>query len=133
MATSDRSAYPRFPLKVSPQELAQQYTPSPEELQWAQTMSREHRLRHTALVLLKCFQQLHYFPALDHIPAEISQHIAEVMGLGDEHFRRECGDTLPARNRHSPLSRQHTVLWQRGSTHGIARGDDRCTAGDAAG
>lgn len=82
MATSDRSAYPRFPLKVSPQELAQQYTPSPEELQWAQTMSREHRLRHTALVLLKCFQQLHYFSALDHIPAEISQHIAQVMGLG---------------------------------------------------
>lgn len=45
-------------------------------------MSREHRLRHTALVLLKCFQQLHYFPELDHIPAEISQHIAQVMGLG---------------------------------------------------
>ncbi len=81
MATSDRSAYPRFPLKVSPQELAEQYTPSPEEVQWAQAMTREHRLRHTALVLLKCFQQLHYFPALDHIPAEISQHIAQVMGL----------------------------------------------------
>lgn len=82
MATIDRSAYPRFPLKVSQHELAQQYTPSPEELQWAQAMSREHRLRHTALVLLKCFQQLHYFPELDHIPAEISQHIAQVMGLG---------------------------------------------------
>lgn len=82
MATSDRSAYPRFPLKISPQELAQQYIPSPEELQWAQAMSREHRLRHTALVLLKCVQQLHYFPELDQIPLEISQHIAQVMGLG---------------------------------------------------
>jgi hypothetical protein len=82
MPTIDRSAYPRFPLTVSPQELAQHYTPSPEELQWAQAMSREHRLRHTALVLLKCFQQLRYFPELGHIPAEISQHIAQVMGLG---------------------------------------------------
>ena len=62
MATSDRSAYPRFPLKISHQELAQHYGPSPDELQWAQAVSREHRSRHTALVLLKCFQQLHYFP-----------------------------------------------------------------------
>lgn len=45
-------------------------------------MSREHLLRHTALVLLKRCQQLHYFPELDHIPVEISQHIAQVMGLG---------------------------------------------------
>ena len=82
MATSDRSASPRFPLKISQQELAQHYTPSPEELQWAQAVSGEHRLRHTALVLLKCCQQLHYFPELDSIPAEISQHIAQVMGLG---------------------------------------------------
>lgn len=39
-------------------------------------------MRHTALVLLKCCQQLYYFPELDHIPAEIGQHIAQVMGLG---------------------------------------------------
>ncbi|MEO8341974.1 MAG: DUF4158 domain-containing protein, partial [Nitrospirota bacterium] len=105
MATSDRSAYPRFPLKVSPQELAQHYTPSPEELQRAQTMSREHRLRHTALVLLKCFQQLHYFPELNHIhsrgdqPAHRSGHGAR----GNERSRRECRDTLPTGDGDSPL------------------------------
>ena len=57
-------------------------TPSTEEIEWSHSIVRGEWLRYAALVLLKCFQQLHYFPELGHIPREITSHLAEVMGLG---------------------------------------------------
>ena len=82
MPTVDRSAYPRFTPKLSPRELVACYTPSTEEMEWSHSISRGERLRHASLVLLKCFQQLHYFPEVGDIPREITRHIAEVIGLG---------------------------------------------------
>lgn len=82
MPTVDRSAYPRFAPKLSPRELVACYTPSTEEMEWSRSVARGERLRHASLVLLKCFQSLHYFPELCDIPREISSHIAEVMALG---------------------------------------------------
>ena len=72
MAAFDRSAYPRFPQKISVRELIAGHTPLPEEIEWSRSAAHASRLQHIALVQLKCFQQLHYFPEPHDIPVEIS-------------------------------------------------------------
>ncbi|NUY05524.1 DUF4158 domain-containing protein [Paraburkholderia sp. JPY169] len=54
---------------MAPRELQTCYTPLPDELDWARRSTRGERPRLGLLVLLKVFQQLHFFPPLDTIPA----------------------------------------------------------------
>ena len=46
MAAFDRSAYPRFPQKISVRELIVRYTPSPEEIEWSRSAARASPLKH---------------------------------------------------------------------------------------
>ena len=60
MAALDRSAYPSCPPKLSARNLTSCYTPSAEEMAWSRSVAEADRVQHASLVLLKCFQQLHY-------------------------------------------------------------------------
>ena len=75
MATVERTAYPRFPKVFSTKELQACYTPDAEELEWATRSTRGQGPRLGLLVLLKVFQQLHYFPNLDSIPVVVIDHV----------------------------------------------------------
>ncbi|MDO3615293.1 DUF4158 domain-containing protein [Ralstonia pseudosolanacearum] len=81
MATVERTAYPRFPKVFSAKELQACYTPSAEELDLAGRATRGRSSRLGLLVLLKVFQQLHYFPYLDTIPAAVVDHVRVCAGL----------------------------------------------------
>ncbi len=81
MATIERTAYPRFPKAFSTQELEALYAPLPEELDWIRRSARGERSRLGLLVLFKVFQQLHYFPALDSIPAAVVDYIRATAGI----------------------------------------------------
>lgn len=81
MASIERTAYPRFPAVLAAQDIQACYTPSTEEIEWAASLTRGQDSQLGALVLLKCFAQLHYFPSLEQIPAEIISHIAAVRGF----------------------------------------------------
>jgi hypothetical protein len=81
MATIERTAYPRFPKAFSTQELKALYAPLPEELDWVRRSARGERSRLGLLVLLKVFQQLHYFPALDSIPAAVVDYVRATAGI----------------------------------------------------
>src|SRR5260221_4655180 len=81
MTAIDRTAYPRFKRTFSARELGEIYTPTPEERWFAQTAARTDRLRFNLLLLLKCFQRLGYFPALEAIPAVLIAHIRACLGL----------------------------------------------------
>nr|WP_283159862.1 DUF4158 domain-containing protein [Ralstonia pickettii] len=59
------------------------YTPLPDELEWARRATRGERPRLGLLVLLKVFQQLHYFPPLDTVPATIVDHVRAAADIGD--------------------------------------------------
>ncbi|MGY6258826.1 Tn3 family transposase [Paraburkholderia caledonica] len=83
MATLERTAYPRFPEVLAPRELQACYTPLPDELEWARRSTRGERPRLGLLVLLKVFQQLHYFPPLDSIPAAVVDHVRAAADIGD--------------------------------------------------
>lgn len=106
MATLDRTAYPRFKRTYSARELSEIYTPTPEEIRFATTTARSDALRFNLLVLLKCFQRLGYFPALDEIPEVLVTHLRSCLGLIPD--QAPFGyDTLRTLYRHHKLIREY--------------------------
>lgn len=81
MASIERTAYPRFPSVLANSDIQSRFTPSPDEIKWVAGLTRGQDTQLCALVLLKCFEQLHYFPDPESIPAAIIQHIAAVRGF----------------------------------------------------
>lgn len=81
MANLERTAYPRFPRVITTRDLLRHYTPDIDEVEWASGFARSDAGRLGLIVLLKTFQQLHYFPALESVPAEIVGHIRTVLNL----------------------------------------------------
>jgi hypothetical protein len=77
----ERTAYPRLPATVSARGLAEVFTPTADDLAWAQakTNSEQHRL--ALLVLLVCYQRLGYFPRLAAAPVDVVQHVRRTAAL----------------------------------------------------
>ncbi|RZF26112.1 Tn3 family transposase [Paraburkholderia sp. UYCP14C] len=82
MATVERTAYPRLPKIFSAAELQACYTPDVEELEWVRRNARGQSSRLGLLVLLKVFQQMHYFPFVDVVPAAVIEHIRTSADIG---------------------------------------------------
>jgi hypothetical protein len=64
----DRTAYPRFPRVVSGRELAETFTPSDSEVDWARGRTQDAGHLLALVVWLKSYQRLGYFPKLAAIP-----------------------------------------------------------------
>ena len=62
MTSVDRTAYPRFPRVVSGRELAEAFTPSDGEVDWARGRTQDARHLLALVVWLKSYQRLGYFP-----------------------------------------------------------------------
>ncbi|MGH3845850.1 MAG: DUF4158 domain-containing protein [Pseudonocardiaceae bacterium] len=84
MTAIDRTAYPRFKRVVSSRELAEAFTPTTEEIEWARrrTQTEQHMLALT--ILLKCYQRLGYFPKLLEVPAVVLGHVRVRLGVGED-------------------------------------------------
>ena len=81
MASIERTAYPRFPRTLTLKDLQASFTPRPEEIEWAHQRSRTQERRLALLVLLKCFEFLRHFPALEVIPVELVEHVSATLGM----------------------------------------------------
>ena len=81
MASIERTAYPRFPRTLTLKDLQASFTPRPEEIEWAQRHSRTPERRLALLVLLKCFEFLRHFPAIEAIPVELVEHVSATLGM----------------------------------------------------
>lgn len=81
MASIERTAYPRFKRNPVAKELDALYTPSDDELGFARTLARKAQPRFGLLLLLKSFQRLGYFPAVEEIPPAIVQHVRATSGV----------------------------------------------------
>jgi hypothetical protein len=81
LASIDRTAYPRFKRLVSGRELAESFTPAPDEVTWARarTQSDQHFL--ALVVRLKCYQRLGYFPKLAEVPAVVVDYVRGKLDL----------------------------------------------------
>lgn len=61
MSSIHETAYPRFKPEITPRELADVYTPTPEEQAFARRQGRTLRGRLGLLVLVKTAQRLGYY------------------------------------------------------------------------
>ncbi|WP_433425918.1 DUF4158 domain-containing protein [Microtetraspora malaysiensis] len=84
MASIDRTAYPRFARAVSARELAEVFTPSLVEVEWARGKTQDDQHLLALLVWLKAYQRLGYFPKLADVPPVVAEHIRGVIGLAEQ-------------------------------------------------
>jgi len=84
MASIERTAYPRFKQNPLTNELDALYTPTQDELDFANTTARKEQSRFNILLLLKTFQRLGYFPQVENIPPAIVQHVRVASGISNE-------------------------------------------------
>lgn len=83
MASIERTAYPRYKLIITKQELTTFFTPTLEETIQGMSIVDNQRLLIIFLVLLKSLQRLYYFPNLESIPMAIINHIGACIGYDD--------------------------------------------------
>ena len=72
MTSIDRTAYPRFARVVSARELAEVFTPTADEVEWARSKTEDPQHLLALVVWLKAYQRLGYFPKLDDVPAVVT-------------------------------------------------------------
>ena len=104
MTAKSRTAYPYFKQLPSPEELAELYSPTVDELALAKRRVRLVPNRLSFLILLKSFQRLGYFPAPEVVPEPVISHIREQLG-----FDETVSALAPAasRRRHYQMIREY--------------------------
>jgi hypothetical protein len=81
MASIERTAYPRLKKRFANPELDEYYTPTPEEIYFVKNHAKGDEPQLHLLVLLKTFQKLGYFPAIEAVPPELVNHLISALGL----------------------------------------------------
>lgn len=102
MASIERTAYPRFSRTVTAVELQHSFTPNEVEREFARQCTRTHQHGLCFVILLKCFQHLHYFPLLDQVPANIVAHIRRCLEME--------ADVFPAYETDRTLYRHYSAI-----------------------
>lgn len=92
MAAIERTAYPQFRRSPVVRELIRTYTPTDVELAFVIERTRQPGHRLLLMVLLKTFQRLGYFCALDEIPPAVVRHIRGALKL---RAKVKIGDVEP--------------------------------------
>jgi TnpA family transposase len=117
------TAYPRLKTSLSPRDLHDFYTPSPEEIALAEHPARSEAARLGFLVRLKTFQRLGYFLSLDQVPAAILEHIARAARIPAALPDLTGYDDSGSRRRHMQLIRERLGVqpYDRAARHAMIR------------
>ena len=84
MTSVDRTAYPRFGRVVPGRELADAFTPTDAEAEWARSRTQDPEHLLALAVLLKSYQRLGYFPKVVDVPSVVVWHVRGCLGLDPE-------------------------------------------------
>jgi TnpA family transposase len=107
MPAVHETAYPRLKSTMTDQELQEVYTPTPEELAFAEHPTRTVTAKVGLLVLLKTFQRLGYFLPLAQVPRRIIAHITACAGMAEIPADLATYDTaIATRYRHMAFIRE---------------------------
>jgi len=80
MPTLHDTAYPRFKNTITDKDLQEVYTPTPDDVGFAERATRIPATKVGLLVVLKTFQRLGYFPPCAQIPRRVMAHISACLG-----------------------------------------------------
>jgi hypothetical protein len=119
MTTIERTAYPRFKTVLTNRELHGIYTPTQEEITFVNATADGPQQRLALLILLKAFQRLGYFPAIEQVPVRIVQHIRAELQLPDDISLQEIAPTSLYRY-HKAIRTYLSVASYREGGEGVA-------------
>jgi hypothetical protein len=111
MTAIHETAYPRIRSNLSDQELKELYTPTPDDLVFIERSTKSMIAAFGAMVLLKTFQRLGYFPAFDALPPRLMRHLANTMGMLLPQDALEQYEQRRLREAHIPQIRDHLVAY----------------------
>jgi hypothetical protein len=95
MTAIERTAYPQFKTQPSTKELAELYSPTAQEVAFAQSQTKSKRGLLRLLVRLKSFQRLGYFPRSEAAPVAVANHIRTCLN-----FSANVSAIAPERSRY---------------------------------
>src|SRR5262245_61616371 len=107
MPTLHETAYPRIKSTLTDHDLQTVYTPTPEDVAFAERMTRLPATKVGFLTMLKTFQRLGYFLPLAQIPRRIRTHIRAGLGLVILPDDGELYETPSTLYRHQSLIRDY--------------------------
>jgi len=102
MTAVDRTIYRRMKRSYTTKELIEAYTPTEEERQFVNTMTRTPQNHLNLMLWIKLFPCLGYFPAQDEIPAPLVDHLRKAEGL--------AADVVPGYDHDRTLYRHHQMV-----------------------
>jgi TnpA family transposase len=76
----DRTAYPTFK-RMTSRDLADAFTPSDDEIEWARDKSSTDAHLLALTVWLKSYRRLGYFPKLEDVPDAVVEHVRDALNL----------------------------------------------------
>ncbi|WP_230881849.1 DUF4158 domain-containing protein [Planomonospora sp. ID91781] len=78
------TAYPQFKRLTSARALHVFFTPTADEVDWAQERVTEPQALPAVVVALKCFQKMARFSSWQEVPEVVVDHARRCLGLGEE-------------------------------------------------
>jgi len=84
MTSIERTAYPQFRRLTSARVLHVFFTPTAEEIGWAQERTAGQESLFALVLALKCFQKMARFCPLEEIPEAVTGHVRRCLGLDPE-------------------------------------------------
>jgi hypothetical protein len=117
VASIERTAYPRFKSALTSQELVDLYTPTPEELAFAQRLTPSPTRQYSVLVLLKAFQRLGYFPKLSEVPPAMLRHLRGSLHLPQSEAEEELAPRTLNRYRTAIRTYLHVTVYAKVARH----------------
>jgi hypothetical protein len=105
LSLNDKTIYPQCSPKVTPDELALDFTPTEEEPEFTTKSARPPASRLTILVVLKFFQKIHRFQNPDEVAVEVIDHIRTQLRFGTgAQFKTMTRSSAPASGRESAIA-----------------------------
>lgn len=81
MTSIEGTAYPQFKRLTSARVLHVFFTPTAEEIAWAQELARRPEALFALVLALKCFQKMARFPSPQEVPEAVVEHVRRCLGL----------------------------------------------------
>ncbi len=107
MPTIQDTAYPRFKTYIPSRDLSAIYSPTPDDLALARSVTRGKVTNLGFLILLKTFQRLGYFVTINQVPIAIVEHIAALTLNSSVVSDLVAYDPSKTRKRHMQTIRQN--------------------------